>query len=183
MLKLTRTTALACLLLPCLAATSYAEQTHLFTADGYRSTLYRSPTPTFHQQAKTLEPAELVALQEQSPDLVLVDVYRNPWLHGQFTLQEAHTNLPKSLWLANCGDGTLSEQWLAYCAQHLEQATANNKSHPIVFYCRSDCWLGWNAIKRAHALGYNNLYWLRDGIDGWEQAKLPLAPAQPVPFR
>ena len=183
MWKRLRTTALACLLLPCMALTSYAEKSHLFTADGYRSTLYRSPTPAFHENAKTLDPAELLLLQQQHPSLVLIDVYRNPWLHEQFTLQEQHANLPNSLWLANCGDGTLSEQWLAYCSRNLEQATANDKTRPIVFYCRSDCWLGWNAIKRAYALGYNNLYWLRDGTDGWQQANLPLVLAQPVPFR
>lgn len=175
--------ALALTLLSLAAAFCYAEQPSLFTDDGYRNTLYRSPTPLSHEHAQTLTPQELKALQEKVANVLLVDVYRNPWLRGQFTLLEKHTNLPNSLWLANCGDGVLSEQWLAYCKQHLEQATANNKSHPIVFYCRSDCWLGWNAVKRAHALGYNNLYWLRDGTDGWQQAHLPLEHAQPAPFR
>jgi len=181
MFKLVFTALIATLLFLGLA-TSYAENSDLFNEDGYRSTQYRSPTPTFSNYAKTIEPSELLALQKKDPQLLLVDVYRNPWLRGQFTLQEQHSNLPKSLWLANCGDGSLSEEWMAYCQQNLEQATAANKAYPIVFYCRSDCWLGWNAAKRAHALGYNNLYWLRDGIDGWMQADLPLEPAQPVAF-
>ena len=167
-------TTLAITLLPLTAVTSYAQKNDLFNAEGYRSTLYRSPTPTFHEQAQTIGPSELVELQQQHLNLLLIDVYRNPWLRGHFTLQEEHRNLPNSLWLANCGDGSLNEQWLAYCQQNLEQATNGNKAHPIVFYCRSDCWLGWNAIKRADKLGYRNLYWLRDGIDGWEQANLPL---------
>lgn len=175
-------TALAATLLCLGVATSYAEQSQLFNQEGYRSTQYRSPTPMFSNYAKTIEPSELLALQKKDPQLLLVDVYRNPWLRGQFTLQEQHSNLPKSLWLANCGDGSLSDEWMAYCQQNLKQATSDNKAYPIVFYCRSDCWLGWNAAKRAHALGYNNLYWLRDGTDGWEQADLPLEPAQPVPF-
>ena len=182
MLKTTLPT-LALTLLSLAAAFCYAEQPPLFTDDGYRNTLYRSPPPLSHEHAQTLTPQELKALQEKIPNVLLVDVYRNPWLRGQFTLPEKHTNLPNSLWLANCGDGVLSEQWLAYCKQHLEQATANDKTHPIVFYCRSDCWLGWNAVKRANAFGYNNLYWLRDGTDGWEQAHLPLEQAQPAPFR
>lgn len=175
-------TALVITLLPLSAVNSYAQQNDLFNAEGYRSTLYRSPTPTFHQQAQTIEPSELVDMQQQHSNLLLIDVYRNPWLRGHFTLQEEHRNLPNSLWLANCGDGSLNEQWLAYCQQNLEQATNGNKAHPIVFYCRSDCWLGWNAIKRADKLGYRNLYWLRDGIDGWEQANLPLGHAQPAPL-
>ncbi|MDY7220327.1 PQQ-dependent catabolism-associated CXXCW motif protein [Denitrificimonas sp. JX-1] len=158
---------------------SYAQNTDLFNEAGYRSTLYRSPTPQFHELARTLDPQQLLELQAKQPQVLLIDVYRNPWLRGYFTLSEVHQNLPNSLWLANCGDGALSEQWMAYCRQHLEQATAGNKAHPIVFYCRSDCWLGWNAIKRAHHLGYTNLYWLRDGIDGWAQANLPLKVARP----
>lgn len=181
MLKLVSTT-LAALLMALGLATSYAEQSPLFNQDGYRSTLYRSPTPTSHEHAQTINPSELLALQKNNPQLLLVDVYRNTWLRGQFTLPEEHANLPNSLWLANCGDGSLSDEWMAYCQQNLKQATSDNKAYPIVFYCRSDCWLGWNAAKRAHALGYTNLYWLRDGIDGWEQADLPLEPAQPVPF-
>lgn len=175
--------ALMMTLLPLAAASSYAEPNSLFNSDGYRSTLYRSPTPTFHEQAKTIAPSDLLALQEQQPDVLLIDVYRNPWLRGHFTLQEVHNNIPNSLWLANCGNGALDQQWTAYCETNLAQATAGNLAHPIVFYCRSDCWLGWNAIKRAHALGYNNLYWLRDGIDAWEQAGLPLVEAQPVPLQ
>ena len=41
-----------------------------------------------------------------------------------------------------------------------------------MFYCRSDCWLSWNAARRAHQLGYRQLYWYRAG--------LPLVPAQPA---
>ena len=115
--------ALALTLLSLAAAFCYAEQPSLFTDDGYRNTLYRSPTPLSHEHAQTLTPQELKALQEKVANVLLVDVYRNPWLRGQFTLPEKHTNLPNSLWLANCGDGVLSEQWLAYCKQHLEQAT------------------------------------------------------------
>lgn len=176
-------TVLVIVLLPFAAQTSYAQPDALFNDEGYRSTQYRSPTPVSHENAKTIAPAELIALQKQQPELLLIDVYRNPWLRGYFTLQEEHRNLPNSLWLANCGDGSLNEQWMAYCQRYLEQATANDTAHPIVFYCRSDCWLGWNAIKRAHALGYSNMYWLRDGIDGWEQAGLPLVHAKPAPLQ
>ncbi|WP_404942704.1 rhodanese-like domain-containing protein, partial [Pseudomonas poae] len=52
-----------------------------------------------------------------------------------------------------------------------------------VFYCRSDCWLSWNAVKRAANLGYTSVYWYRDGLDAWEAAKLPVATAQPEPFQ
>ena len=52
---------------------------------------------------------------------------------------------------------------------------------PRRFYCFADCWMGWNTTKRAASWGFTRLYWYRDGIDGWEAAKLPVAEAEPVP--
>ncbi len=154
----------------------------LFTDDGYRATRYRSPTPLTHDDAHTLEPAELLSLQQQQPAPLLVDAYGNPWRHGRFTLQAEHRNIPGSLWLANCGEGVLSREWEAYCRTALAQATDGNSAHPLVFYCRSDCWLGWNAAKRAASWGYTQLYWLRDGVDAWEAAGYALELSQPVPY-
>ena len=70
--------------------------------------------------------------------------------------------------------------WDDYFAAQLQRASHGRKDWPLVFYCRSDCWLGWNATRRARALGYTRLYWYRDGIDAWQQAGLPLEPAEPV---
>jgi len=100
----------------------------------------------------------------------LVDVYRRTWLNERFIPDEVHANLPGSLWLANTGDGALAPDWQAYFSRNLERISQGDKDWPLVFYCRSDCWQGWNAARRAHALGYRNLYWYRDGIDAWQQA-------------
>lgn len=155
----------------------------LFSADGYRQTHYRSPTPVSSDYARTLDTAALQQLLRDQPSTLLIDVYRRQWLHGQFIEDEAHANLPGSLWLANTGNGELEAHWQDYFRSHLHRASQANLAWPIVFYCRSDCWLGWNAVKRAHHLGYSNLYWYRDGIDAWLDAGLPLIPAQPVPLQ
>ncbi|AYF86608.1 PQQ-dependent catabolism-associated CXXCW motif protein [Pseudomonas sp. JS3066] len=175
-------TCLACVALALPALASEAADTPLFSADGYRLTRYRSPTPANVESARTLDTAQLEAQLKAQPDTLLVDVYRRQWLQGRFIEDEPHANLPGSLWLANTGDGELSAEWLGYFSRHLRQASHGRSNHPLVFYCRSDCWLSWNAVKRAAALGYTNLYWYRDGIDAWEQAGLPLQPARPVPF-
>ncbi len=47
-------------------------------------------------------------------------------------------------------------------------------ARPFVFYCLANCWMSWNAAKRAASWGYTRVYWYRDGTDGWEAAKLPL---------
>lgn len=164
-----------------LCGTVHAD-TPLFSADGYRLTLYRSPTPTQIDGAQIVDTPAVQALLQQTPTPLLVDVYRRPWLHGQFVEDQPHANLPNSLWLANAGDGELTPEWQTYFARNLRTGTAERLDHPVVFYCRSDCWLSWNAIKRARALGYTRLYWYRDGLDAWEAAGLPVTPAQPQPL-
>lgn len=154
----------------------------LFSGDGYRITRYRSPTPAQAEHATTLDTAGLRALLASEPRTQLIDVYRNTWLDGRFVATEKHRNLPGSLWLANTGDGQLSPPWQAYFADNLKRLSGGDNARPLVFYCRADCWASWNAVKRAHALGYSRLYWYRDGVDTWEQAGLPLQDAQPQPL-
>ncbi|MGE4408164.1 PQQ-dependent catabolism-associated CXXCW motif protein [Pseudomonas sp.] len=162
---------------------SAEEPLALFSADGYRQTQYRSPTPATAEGARTLDTTALQALLAEIPDVVLVDVYRSQWLAGRFIQSEPHANLPGSVWLANTGDGTLQPEWANHFSESLARITQGSSDRPLVFYCRSDCWLGWNATRRARALGYTKLYWYRDGVDGWEQAGLPLNPATPEPLR
>ena len=80
------------------------------------------------------------------------------------------------------GDGELTTQWQAYFADNLKRLTAGDLAQPLVFYCRSDCWLSWNAVKRAATLGYKTVYWYRDGLDAWQAANLPVTQALPEPF-
>ena len=171
---------------PCLALLSLClivgvaeAQTALFSSDGYRIDVYRSPTPQQIDGASLVDTPALQTLLKQTPAPLLIDVYRRQWLHERFIEDQPHENLPGSHWLANTGDGELSAQWQRYFTYHLQRASHGEKGWPLVFYCRSDCWLSWNAVKRAHHLGYHNLYWYRDGIDAWQQAGLPLVPAQP----
>ena len=51
----------------------------------------------------------------------------------------------------------------------------------IVIYCLRDCWMSWNAAKRAMTMGYRNVVWYPDGTDGWEDALLTLAPCKAEP--
>jgi len=83
--------------------------------------------------------------------------------------------------LPDVGRGALSPELERYFRVHLEVATKSRRDTPVVFYCFADCWMGWNTTKRAASWGFTRLYWYRDGIDGWEAAKLPVAEAEPVP--
>lgn len=172
---------LVALALSLITGTAHAE-TPLFSADGYRIALYRSPTPDQLPGASIIDTGALQNLLNQTPRPVLIDVYRRQWLQGRFIEDQPHENLPGSHWLANTGDGDLTPDWQDYFARNLKTLTAGNVTQPLVFYCRSDCWLSWNAVKRAGTLGYKTLYWYRDGLDAWQAANLPVSPAQPEPF-
>jgi len=178
-----------CLLRPAFVALSLSlmlgvaqADTPLFSAEGYRIELYRSPTPNQLPSATIVDTSALQLLLEQKPRPLLIDVYRRQWLHGQFIEDQPHENLPGSHWLANTGDGELTPQWQDYFAANLKKLTAGDSTQPLVFYCRSDCWLSWNAVKRAATMGYKTLYWYRDGLDAWQAANLPVSPARPEPF-
>lgn len=170
------------IVLPCLWLCVAQADTSLFSPEGYRIDRYRSPTPAVAQGAQTIDTQALQQLLGQTPPPVLIDVYRRPWVQGQFIDNEPHANLPGSLWLANTGDGNLDPAWRDYFVHYLRKATAGRADRPLVFYCRSDCWLSWNAVKRAASMGYKYLYWYRDGLDAWEAANLPLQAARPEPF-
>lgn len=174
--------ALSCLALSGLLAGNALAEAPPFSADGYRNGLYRSPTPATAESAKTVDTAQVQALLQQQPSALLIDVYKRQFLNGQFIASEPHANLPGSHWLANTGDGELDAQWNRYFSRHLERLSDGNRQRAIVFYCRSDCWLSWNAVKRATALGYTQLYWYRDGLDAWESAGLPVVAATPEAF-
>ncbi|WP_447592093.1 PQQ-dependent catabolism-associated CXXCW motif protein [Aquipseudomonas campi] len=160
-----------------------AEPAELFNADGYRQGQYRSPTPASVEGAETVDTPALQQLLRDEPQVVLIDVFRQQWLNERFIADRpAHTNLPGSAWLANTGDGSLEPRWQTYFEDNLARLSEQRKDRPLVFYCKSDCWLSWNAIKRARTLGYTRLYWYRDGTDAWQQAGMSLVPAEPVPM-
>ncbi|TPG74181.1 PQQ-dependent catabolism-associated CXXCW motif protein [Pseudomonas arsenicoxydans] len=166
----------------CLVLSAAHAESPLFSADGYRINLYRSPTPDSLQGATIVDTPALQTLLSQTPPPLLIDVYRRQWLQGQFIEDQPHENLPGSHWLANTGDGDLTPDWQGYFARNLKALTAGDPARPLVFYCRADCWLSWNAVKRASAMGYKTLYWYRDGLDAWQSAGLAVTPARPEPF-
>lgn len=161
---------------------AFRDQEELFSIDGYRLLRYRSPTPPQAEGGTTISTAGLKALlvSEQPPALLNVQPLR--WQQGVFLLNEPFLHIPGSLWIPNVGMGELDDGWERYFRRHLRTATAGNNAYAVVIYCRADCWMSWNAVKRAASWGYTNLYWYRDGVDGWREAELELIEAKPEPY-
>ena len=116
-------------------------------------------------------------LGEQKP--VLIDVLskqRKPKGRdrAQLWIEPRHENLPGSVWLPNVGLWELSPDLAEYFSTELMKLTGGDKSRSVVFYCDSNCWMSWNAAKRAMVeLGYAQVYWYPDGVQGWKAAGQP----------
>jgi PQQ-dependent catabolism-associated CXXCW motif protein len=152
---------------------------------GYRTDDYRAPTPATVAGGTALDTSAARQLWKGG-GVVWFDVLAAPHRPANLPasavwLPVPRRDVPGSLWLPDVGRGELNDKLAAYFHTNLERATQGRRDAPVVFYCLADCWMSWNAAKRAASWGYTRVYWYRDGTDGWEAAKLPLAPAAPVP--
>jgi PQQ-dependent catabolism-associated CXXCW motif protein len=156
--------------------------------DGYRMDDYRTPTPDTVPGAAVIHTDELQKLLgdifqlREGRGVVLIDVLPAPRRPSESKpgtpwMPEPHHDLPGSVWLPEVGRGAISEARDAWLRERLHQLSFGDPRRPIVFYCLKDCWMSWNAAKRAATYGYERVYWYSDGTDGWEAAGLPLAAA------
>jgi PQQ-dependent catabolism-associated CXXCW motif protein len=88
-------------------------------------------------------------------------------------------NIPGSIWLPDTGYGMLAAATEDYLRDGLIRASGGNYAKLLVIYCLADCWMSWNAAKRALSYGYSNIAWYPEGTDGWQRADLPVADSQP----
>jgi quinoprotein dehydrogenase-associated probable ABC transporter substrate-binding protein/PQQ-dependent catabolism-associated CXXCW motif protein len=154
--------------------------------EGYRTERYLAPVPATLEGGKVVTTAELEQLIERERP-VLIDVLQKTEAEGADAdlpwMQQAREDIPGSVWLPNVGYGELSAELAAYLEESLEKLTAADEARPIVFYSDANSWMSYNAAKRAvHELGYSNVYWYPDGVQGWQQRGLELAEAEPEPM-
>ena len=151
----------------------------------YRMSAFRAPVPCTLAGARVVSTEDLQRLiAEQSP--VLIDVLPSP-RRPEGLSEDAiwqpltRSNIPGSVWLPNTGFGVLPVEEEAYLRANLNRLTEGDPSRGVVFYCLADCWMSWNAARRALEWGYASVVWFPAGTDGWTAAGLPLAEAMPVP--
>ena len=154
--------------------------------DGFRLENYRAAVPATLSGATVVATAELQALlADRAP--ILIDVLPAPRPPGdrrddRLWRGKSRANIPGSVWLPNVGFGELAPEFEAYFVDNLARLTEGDRARRLVFYCQADCWMSWNAAKRALGHGYRNVVWYPEGTDGWAAAGLPLEPAEPVPM-
>jgi PQQ-dependent catabolism-associated CXXCW motif protein len=172
--------ALACVLL----AGAAARGGDVPEPDGYRTGEYRAPTPATLRGARVVTTAEARQLWD-AKDALFVDVMPHAprpanLPAGTIWRERPRQSLPGSVWLPDTGYGELAPVTERYLRDNLARATAGDRARLLVFYCLKDCWMSWNAAKRALAMGYTNVAWYPDGTDGWASADLPLEQATPA---
>lgn len=153
--------------------------------EAYRNDNYRAPTPASLRGARTISTAEAAAIW-RTGTAVFVDVMPHVprpanLPAGTLWRDKPRLNIPGSVWLPDTGYGKLAEATESYLRRGLERASGGNKSGMLVIYCQENCWMSWNAAKRALSYGYSNVAWYPDGTEGWERVNLPVAEAQPEP--
>ena len=151
----------------------------------YRTENYRAPTPRTLRGARVVSTSQAAALWKRGA-AAFVDVLPRPprpvdLPAGTIWRDRPRFDIPGSLWLPDTGYGPLAPSMQRYFSKGLRKATAGNRGKPLVIYCLRDCWMSWNAAKRAIALHYTHVIWYPAGTDGWAAAKLPLQRTQPEP--
>jgi len=150
---------------------------------GYRMDEYKAPVPDTLKGATVVDTKQAQALWREK-GAVFIDVMPAPpkpanLPAGTIWKDKVREDIPGSIWLANVGYGAIPEETAAYFRQGLETATGSDKARPILFYCMTNCWMSWNAAKRALAWGYSAVIWYPAGADGWQGANLPLEERRP----
>ncbi len=153
--------------------------------EGYRTDNYRAPVPATLAGVNVLTTAQAEAIW-RSGSAAFVDVLPRPpkppnLPAGTVWRDRPRLNIPGSIWLPDTGYGTLATATEDYLRNGLVRASGGNQARQLVIYCLADCWMSWNAAKRALTYGYSNVAWYPEGTDGWQRADLPLADSQPEP--
>ena len=151
----------------------------------YRMDDYRAPTPATLRGAMVLSTDAAFEHWERH-DAVFVDVLplvpRPAGLPASTIWRDKpRDDVPGSVWLPDTGYGALAPVMERYFEQGLDEASGGDRNRMLVFYCLANCWMSWNAAKRAIAIGYTRVAWYPDGTDGWAARHLPLERRTPVP--
>lgn len=153
--------------------------------EGYRVDNYRAPVPDSVVGGVTIDTDAAFDLWEDG--VPFIDVFPHApkpqnLPKGTIWREKPHVSIERAVWLPNVGYGQLADVTADYFRAGLDAATASNKGAPVVIFCRADCWMSWNAAKRAIAWGYISVYWFPEGTDGWNEWSYPTERLKPEEF-
>ncbi len=149
----------------------------------YRTDDYRAPVPATLAGGRVIGAGEARDLWD-AKTAIFIDVYPRPpkpeaLPPNTIWRDPAHETIPGAAWLPNTGYGGLSSNAETYFKSRLARLSGGDISKRLVFFCQRNCWMSWNAAKRAIAWGYRGVVWFPDGTDGWLDLGESLAVAEP----
>ena len=153
--------------------------------DGYRMDDYRKPVPATLKGATVISAAKASEIWT-AKSAIFVDVYPKApkpdnLPAGTFWREPTHQSIETATWLPNVGYGLVPPPVDDYFTKNLEALTKGDKAKPVVFFCLRNCWMSWNAAKRALTYGYKNVMWYPDGTDAWQEIGQPVVEVKPAP--
>jgi PQQ-dependent catabolism-associated CXXCW motif protein len=160
------------------------ETTYAQEPEGYWTGPMNGPVPETLTGAKVIDITALQTLLKHG-NVATIDVSNKPRRPEGLAKDSPWLPLPQqvipgSLWIPGAGMGAIEPAVEVVFRKRLDTVSASNPTFPIVIYCHERCWLSYNAAKRAVSYGYRNVYWYRDGIEGWKAAGNPTDEAEPI---
>lgn len=152
----------------------------------YRSKGYRGLVPLTLKGATVVSDEQAMTIYKAGKT-VFIDVMpfvpRPPNLpKNMYWRDKPRSNIEGSAWLANVGYGRLPKEMDEFFRSHLKRLSSGKTDKPLLFYCQAECWMSWNAAKRALEYGYKTVYWYSDGTDGWKKIGGKVVKAKPEPL-
>lgn len=162
-----------------------AQDPNVAEPTAYRTENYRAPVPSTLVGARVIDVGQAEEIW-RAKAAVFVDVYPQPpkpakLPKGTIWRTPAHESIQGAHWLANAGYGVLSADAEEYFRNGLQRLTGGNPDRAVVFFCLRDCWMSWNAARRALEFGYRNVIWFPEGTDAWRELGLPVEKITPEP--
>ena len=173
-----------CALAPALLWSLLAAARAVPEPSGYWTGDMNAPVPATLQGGTVIHVAAVEALLKER-GTVVIDVSNAaarpadmapgaPWM------PLPHKAIPGAIWLPGVGAGEVPASVEAWYRDRLGAATSGDLAAPVLVYCHEQCWLSWNAARRAIEAGYKRVYWFPDGIEGWTAAGRSTVVAEPL---
>lgn len=152
---------------------------------GYRMDQYRGPVPQTLAGAVVVDTDAAYALWRTGA-VAFIDVLpRAPkpanLPEGTIWRDKPRHSIPGALWLPNVGYGAIAEVTADYFRAGLADATGGDMEAPVLFFCLEECWMSWNAAKRAVEYGHTRVFLYPEGTDGWTFQDHPVEAITPRP--
>ncbi len=159
---------------------------HIDKKTGLRTDYYRAALPSSVPGGKRINVKE-VHSHFKNKSAIFLDVMAHTGtgpdpLDGKWRIAKPRQNIPGSIWLADVGTGSLTPEMRKYYQENLKKLTNGDTSKAIIMYCTADCWMAWNAVRRASKWGYTNLLWFPEGTEEWIDAGHKVENSIPVPL-